>query len=96
MALTSVRVARLLRLPSRLGRIATLLFGLLGVTHGTAGEVEAERQQLQARVDAVRQAATATAGEEPAMPIGQFRNWGNWNNWNNWPNWGNWSNWLNR
>ena len=93
-----------------LQRLAAVL-GLAGLV-GVPPPVQAARQQLESRVQAVRQALQAQADEAPQPAAGKvsdgrrrlaqwmnwpnWGNWANWSNWNNWPNWGNWGNWFNR
>lgn len=112
--------ARRSALPRWLQRVAAVLglaglAGLVGAAPAQAAEAaEASptaREQLEARVQAVRSAlrAQAEAGptdllpDEANAPPAKRRvawpnwgNWTNWNNWNNWPNWSNWGNWFNR
>jgi len=81
-------------------KIVHLLAGFCGVlgltTYASSHEISIEREALQARVQALREAFPAvdvTQNESrPDAQWGNWPNWGNWNNWNNWPNWGNWFN----
>lgn len=76
---------------------ATAGAGLAAPTPGTPGSVDLERQALESRVAAVREAIQAgrpNSKVAPTGPLAQWRNWPNWSNWSNWPNWGNF--WPNR
>ena len=83
---------------SGLRRLITLLAaaGLLGGTLQAQAHVERERQALEARVAAVRQALQDNDSSASGDVDGQRAQWFNWGNWNNWNNWRNWGNWLNR
>lgn len=77
--------------------------GLLGAAApaGASARVDVSRQQLEARVLAVRSTlagldSSRRQADDPARVVAQWLNWPNWNNWNNWPNWYNWGNWFNR
>ena len=84
----AVRSRCLLRLAAVLG-----LAGLIGASP----PVQAARQQLESRVQAVRQALQAQADETPRPAAGKASD-GKQRlaQWMNWPNWGNWGNWFNR
>jgi hypothetical protein len=51
-------------------------------------DVDAQRNALRARVEAVRQSLKGPAGA-PATLLAQAADW------NNWPKWSKWSNWAN-
>ena len=74
------------------GRVIALveIAGIAGLAADPAAAAVAhQRQALEMRVAAVRQAL----GERPATPtvlVAQAANW------NNWPKWSKWSNWANQ
>ncbi len=71
--------------------------GLFGAAVQAQAHVERDRFELDARVEAMRDAMAHATEDTPIDgQHAQWFNWGNWNNWNNWPNWGNWVNWLNQ
>ena len=79
---------------------ASLAVGAAQANRTADVEVAVQRQALQQRVEAARQAlngARVKADQaRDKVDVSQWFNWPNWNNWNNWPNWGNWGNWFNR
>ena len=74
--------------------VVTLLVPVLA----SAEQDASHSSSLERRIEAVREAADATAAE-PAeqnhLQTVQWRNWPNWSDWPNWPNWANWGNWGN-
>ncbi len=90
-----------------LWRRLLMFFGLTGSlllsSPPASASIDAEREQLKQRVNAVRESLTADPASQAsdretssAGKLAQWTNWPNWNNWGNWPNWSNWGNWFNR
>lgn len=63
--------------------------GLAGAAAPAAAEVEAARDALTQRVEAVRQHLAGAGPQLPTTLVAQAANW------NNWPKWSKWSNWAN-
>ena len=77
---------------SPLGRVIALLeiAGVAGLAADpAAANVAPQRDALEARVAAVRQ-ALARQPDVPTALVAQAANW------NNWPKWSKWSNWANQ
>ena len=75
------------RLRRALASLAAL--GLLGAAAQANAIVRLEREALEARVDAMRDALARDMAREGALPrlVAQWNNFKNWNNWNNWKKW---------
>jgi len=82
----------------RIVHLLAVFCGVLGLTtHAWSDEISVDREALQARVQALREAFPAVdVTQNESQPHEQWGNWGNWGNWNNWNNWANWGNWFNR
>ncbi len=72
------------------------LVGLAGLTSAAMASVQPtdeasppDRERLEQRVEAVRQALAKAELSEGQTSTSEVAQWNNWNNWNNWRNWGN-------
>ena len=78
---------------SGFGRVITLLSITSMAAAPAVANVARERELLQSRVDAVRQALHSGQGIT-APPVATLT--AQAANWNNWPKWSKWSNWANQ
>lgn len=68
---------------------AAAAFALVALPAAATPTLQAEREALQARVEAVRAALAEDEPEAGFAPIAQTPNWTNWPKWTKWANWAN-------